>query len=148
VKLFFDEDNGTGIPRALSLIKPPEDTIFYPSDKNHQVVKRGTKDRDWIPIAGENGWLVFSQNKWMVNNEEERNLLIANRVGIVYLSTGGARAFPVMKMLLNRWNWLRELDADVTSRPFAHLITIQGSHRQIDLTAAVPLGRRRRSGGT
>jgi len=94
--------------------------------------------------VGENGWLVFSQNKWMVNNEEERRLLIENRVGIVYLDTGNAPAFPVMKMLLNRWNWLRGLDADRAGRPFAHLISVSGKHRLLDLTSAAPLGGLRR----
>lgn len=82
----------------------------------------------------------------MVNNEEERTLLVANRVGVVYLNTRGERAFPVLKMLLNRWDWLRELDADVAGRPFAYLITIHGKHRRLDLTAALPLGKPQPSG--
>ncbi len=146
MNLFLDEDNGTGIPKALNLVKPSMDAIHYPSNKNHQLIKRGTKDRDWIPVVGEQGWLVFSQNKWMVNNEEERLLLIANKVGIVYLDTGSELAFPVMKMLLNRWEWLRALDADDAGRPFAHLITIGGKHRPLDLSLAAPLGRTKLAG--
>jgi len=141
VNLFFDEDNGTGIPRALTLIKAPTDTIHFASNGYHQVVRRGTKDPDWIPVVGERGWLVFSQNKWMVNNEEERRLLIANKVGIVYLDTGNAPAFPVMRMLLNRWDWLRGLDADHSARPFAYLISVGGKQRRLDLASATPLGR-------
>lgn len=140
MNLFLDEDNGTGIPKALQLVKPSGDTIYFPSNKNHQPIKRGAKDREWIPMVGELGWLVFSQNKWMINNEEERQLLVANRVGIVYLDTGTEPAFPVLRMLLNRWDWLRTLDADVSARPFAHLITIGGKHRPLDIHKTAPLG--------
>jgi PIN like domain len=140
VKLFFDEDNGTGIPRALQLIRPSNDEVHYPSDKGHNLVRKGTKDRDWIPLAGRLGMLVFSQNKRMLENAEERRLLIEHRVGAVYLSNGNDRAFPVMRMLLNRWEWLVLVDSTV-ERPFAYLVTIGGRARKLDLRSSDPLRR-------
>lgn len=139
MKLFLDEDNGTGIPKALALVKMAHDEIYYASDKGHQFIKRGTKDRDWIPIAGEHGWLVFSQNKWMVNNEEERLLLVEHRVGVVYLDNGNDKSFLVMKLLLNKWDWLAARDTEI--RPFAHLMSLSGHSRPLDLRSAMPLGR-------
>ena len=88
MKIFFDEDNGTGIPRALGLLRITDTEIHFASDKNHQIVKRGTPDSAWIPTAGENGWLVFSQNKHMLGNAAERMLLMQHNVGIVFSRTG------------------------------------------------------------
>jgi PIN like domain len=138
VKIFFDEDNGTGIPRALQLIRPPNGEVHYPSNKGNQLVGKGTKDRDWIPLAGRLGMLVFSQNKRMLENAEERGLLIEHEVGAVYLSSGNERAVPVMRMLLNRWEWLTLVDATV-ERPFAYLVTVNGRVRKLDLRSSDPL---------
>jgi hypothetical protein len=145
VKLFFDEDNGTGIPKALHLNKRAGDEIHYPSNRGHQAIKKGTPDKGWLPEVGLQGWLVFSQNKWMINNEEERKLIISNKVGIIYLDNGNEKAFPVMRMLLNRWPWLELVDATIP-RPFAYLIGIGGRARKLDVLSDTPLGSARMSG--
>ena len=138
MKLFFDEDNGTGIPRALRLVRGSGDQIHFPSDKWHQLVKKGTQDRDWIPVIGNAEILVFSQNKYMLNNEEERGLLIKHRVGIVYLSNGSDKAFPVLRMLMNKWEWLGLIDATIP-RPFAYLVGLNGRPRKLDINSPSPL---------
>jgi hypothetical protein len=75
----------------------------------------------------------------MANNEEERELLLRHRVGIVYLDNGNEQAFAVMKLLLNRWTWLEARIAE--ARPFAHLISLSGRSRPLDLHSPMPLGR-------
>jgi len=146
VNIFFDEDNGTGIPKALQLIRPKGDHVHYPSDRGHQLIKKGEQDRVWIPRVGDAGYLVFSQNKWMLHNAEERGLLIRSRVGAVFLASGNDTAFEVMKVIVRRWDWLRLLDRTVP-RPFAYLLTIGGEARKLDMHAALPLGRGQRAPG-
>lgn len=75
----------------------------------------------------------------MLHNEEERLLLIKHSVGAVYLANGSDKAFPVLKLVLQKWEWLRLLDKTV-SRPFAYLISIGGEARKLDIHAALPLG--------
>ncbi|MFN0148275.1 MAG: hypothetical protein ACKVT1_17380 [Dehalococcoidia bacterium] len=133
MRIFFDEDNGTGIPRALKLVRLPNAEIHYASNSDNQLVGKGTKDADWIPVVGARGFLLFSQNRTMLENEAERQLLIEHQVGAVFLATGRLRSFEVLRMLLNRWQWLELVDANI-ERPFAYIISASGRARPIDLT--------------
>ena len=47
MKIFFDEDNGTGIPRALKLVRVPNAEIHYASNKDYQLIGKGQR----IPIG-------------------------------------------------------------------------------------------------
>ena len=69
----------------------------------------------------------------MIENEFERRLLIEHRVGAVFLATGRQRAHEVLRMLLNRWEWLELVDATI-ERPFAYIVPLSGRVRRIDLT--------------
>ena len=133
MKIFFDEDNGTGIPRALKLVRVPNAEIHYASNKDNQLIGKGAKDPDWIPLIGAQRFLLFSQNKAMIENEFERRLLIEHRVGAVFLATGRQRAHEVLRMLLNRWEWLELVDATI-ERPFAYIVPLSERVRRIDLT--------------
>jgi len=138
VKVFFDEDNGTGIPRALELVRPRGDNLLFPSNNPRSQVRKGTPDREWIPLVAELGCLVFSQNKLMLENDEERGLLIEHGVGAVYLNNGNENSFAVLRLLLNKWDWLRNVDATVP-RPFAFLVSVAGTTRQLNLRSDSPL---------
>lgn len=130
MKTFFDEDNGTGIPRALVLLRMPDTEVHFPSDKFQQVVRKGTPDAAWIPIAGFNGWLVVSQNKHMLENEAERALLVEHAVGAVFIETGRANSHLVMRLLLNKWEWLRLVDSTI-ERPFAFVLSLSGKAKRV-----------------
>jgi hypothetical protein len=125
VKLYFDEDNGKGIPQSLKAVRAPADEIEYPRNSNHARQQLGTPDRIWLPWAGDNGYLVFSQNIHILENEDEFNLLVAHRVGIVFMKNGSERSWAVLRMILNRWEWLREIDA-YEPRPFVFLVGLAG----------------------
>ncbi|HET7738320.1 MAG TPA: hypothetical protein VFK32_07085, partial [Tepidiformaceae bacterium] len=133
VNIFFDEDNGTGIPRALRLLRIPTARIYFPSNEPGALIAKGAKDVERIPRVGREGWLVFSQNRAMLDNERELELLVQHRVGIVFLTNGNQRAHLVMRLLLNRWPWLESVDAGV-NRPFAYLLTLYGRVTPVDLT--------------
>lgn len=133
MNIFFDEDNGTGIPRALRLLRIPTTRIYFPTNEPGALISKGAKDVEWIPRVGREGWLVFSQNRAMLDNERELELLIQHRVGIVFLTNGNQRAHRVMRLLLNRWPWLEAVEAGA-NRPFAYLMTLSGRVTPVDLT--------------
>ena len=126
-------------PAGAGLLRITDTEIHFASDKNHQIVKRGTPDSAWIPTAGENGWLVFSQNKHMLGNAAERMLLMQHNVGIVFLENGNANSHLVMKLILNRWEWMRLIDSN-EARPFAYMLRLAGGVRRLHLHSTLPLG--------
>jgi hypothetical protein len=86
----------------------------------------------WLPFVGQQGFLVFSFNTGILCAEAQRNLLISERVGAVFLTTGRAKAVDVLRLILNEWDWLETVDVS-TPRPFAYLLTLTGVKTLVDL---------------
>lgn len=116
--LVFDEDCGTGIPKALWL-------IGYATHNFVELGWSGKKDVEWLPWVGQNGWLLFSYNKKQLEVPTERNAIIDNRVGVVYLTSGEESAPKVLLLLLKKWGALELLD-DGIERPFARFLHPNG----------------------
>ena len=128
MKLFFDEDVGKGIPEALRLVGV-RDVDFIGKGRR---VGKGTRDEDWLPYAGRQGALVFSFNTGILVAEGQRELVISERVGIVFLTSGQELARDVLRLILNQWSWLETIDAS-TTRPFAYLLTMTAKKTLVDL---------------
>jgi hypothetical protein len=69
VRLFFDEDRGKGVAIALNAVGVA--TCYVGPN---QPVHKQTDDRDWIPRAGQFGWLVITANKAILTTQHEREL--------------------------------------------------------------------------
>ena len=116
--LFCDEDIGTRVPQALDLVGL--DTM--------SLVKQGwmsRPDTEWLAIAGERGWLVFSSNFRMLRSAIEKDAIIRNNVGIVFLTSGDQFIRRVLWLLLVKWPWLERID-QTTPRPFVYFLSPTG----------------------
>jgi hypothetical protein len=125
VKLFIDEDTGTRVARALHALNIA--TVDWVG--NDRRVRKGTKDEDWIPYVGRGGFLLFSCNVGILESEPQRNLLITEKVGAVFVTSGQLTALQLMQLIMRRWEWLTALD-ETEPRPFAYLMTIHGRTRR------------------
>lgn len=128
MKLFFDEDVGKGIPQALRAVGV-RDVEYIGRDAR---LPKGTLDESWLPFVGRQGYLVFSFNTGILYAEGQRQLLVDERVGAVFLTAGRARAVDVLRLILNEWDWLETVDVS-TPRPFAYLLTLTGRKTPVDL---------------
>lgn len=121
--LACDEDVGTGIPKALKLVGLRA-VLSIP-----KVGHPGQPDIEWLTMAGRKRWLVFSYNKAMLRVPVERDTLVLEKVGIVFLTTGQGVSYEVLHFLLNRWPWLESIDRN-EQRPFAFEVSIKGRPRK------------------
>ena len=69
--------------------------------------------------------LVLSCNKKMLLVPTERQAIVNDNVGIVFLTTGEERPARVLLTLLRRWDTLEEIDS-ATPRPFAKFLSPNG----------------------
>ena len=120
--LLCDEDIGTRVPDALRL-------VGYKTVSMKQRGWLSKEDTDWLTIAGQRGWLAFSNNKRMLRVEEERATIIREKVGIVFLSSGEEHLPKVLWLLLIKWSWL-EFIHETEKRPFAFLLYPNGQYRR------------------
>ena len=113
--LLCDEDIGTGVPRALT-------AVGYDARSLMGMSWGGLPDEFWLTKAGQLMWLVFSCNKKMLKVAEERNAIVRERVGIIFLTTGEEHPPTVLLQLLKKWSDL-ELLWNTTTRPFARFLS-------------------------
>ena len=112
------EDVGTGIPHALNDVGLEARTLV-------RIGLAGKDDTIRLPVAGRNGWLVFSHNKKMLTVALEKQAVIDHNVGIVFLTTGEENTVTQLRLLLSRWPAPELLDATVP-RPFARFVRPDG----------------------
>ena len=116
--LLCDEDIGTRVPKALQLVR-------YGTMSLVQKGWRSWEDAEWLTRAGRRRWLVFSANKRMLRIPEERSTIIREKVGIVFLNSGEEHIDQVLRLLLNKWTRLQDIDQN-EPRPFAYFVSLRG----------------------
>jgi len=116
--LLCDEDVGTGIPKALTLVNCKAWSLY-------ELGWGGWPDTKWLTQAGQNNWLVFSYNKKILKVPIERDTIIREKVGIVFLTNGQEYIRTVLKILLAKWEYLESLWTK-TPRPFVRFLSPNG----------------------
>jgi hypothetical protein len=118
VILLCDEDIGTKVPTALTLVGHDARSLFG-------MGWVGKPDTWWLTKAGQLRWLVFSCNTRMLRVPSERAVIQRERVGIVFLTSGEEYLAKVLWLLLVKWPWLEEIDGNLR-RPFAKFLSPTG----------------------
>ena len=121
--LVCDEDVGTRVPNALKLVGL--NVLSF----RETGLPLSTPDVQWLTEAGRRGWLVFSCNKRMLDVPVERDTIIRERVGIVFLTSGQERLPNTLRLILAKWEWLELIDQTVP-RAFAHYLYPNGRTRR------------------
>ena len=116
--LLCDEDIGRGVPHALR-------DVGYDTVSFQQRGWIGRPDVEWLTTAGENGWLILSANKSMLQVPHERATIVSQNVGIVFLTSGEERVAKVLQLLLRKWDDLDLLD-HTEPRPFVRFLNMRG----------------------
>lgn len=124
MNMFFDENIGSGVPLALRHVGFRN--VHYLTATFGWRIRRGERvyDREWIPVVGRRGWLVITEDLAILNNEDERALLVEHNVGIVFLKAAELPASDVLAFMLRRMNWLEAIDQQ--PRPFAYVTSLRG----------------------
>ena len=83
---FFDNDISWRIVDALKqLVDPSEYELVALRDK----FPANTKDTDWIPQAGKNGWIVISRDHNQRRRDAEHAALRLHKVKALYIRQSG-----------------------------------------------------------
>lgn len=120
--LICDEMMGKAIPESLR-------SVGYPVTRLFRVRLNGRRDTEWLTIAGRKGWLVLSKNKRMLLVEDEKNTILREKVGIIFLTQDIQDQPRLLRLLLNKWSWICEQDE--RQRPFASFIHPNGRTSEI-----------------
>ena len=128
MRIFVDEDTGSSLAKALKAVGVQ---VEYPTKSLHSIIKLGAKDEDWLPIIGREGRLVLSRNTGILENEAERELVISEHVGIVFLPQH-LRKLRTLQLVMRKLDWLEIIDTE--PRPFAHRVSATGRTTRLGLS--------------
>ncbi len=99
---FFDNDISFRIVEALrSLVDPREHELIALRER----FAVDTKDVDWIPEAGERGWVVVSRDHNQRRREAEHKALVDHNVKAIYLRQAGqpAEMYADAARIIKNW---------------------------------------------
>jgi len=92
-----------------------------------------TKDWDWLPDAGRNGWLVIARDKKIKTRPRERDAVLEHGVGMfVFNQKHDPTKWEYFKLLGACLDEMERIFDDVP-RPFIYLIDRAGGLSQYDL---------------
>jgi len=122
--IFIDRSIPRSVADALKAIG--RDDVIWLEDK----YPRATKDRDWLPDAGANGWLVITRDKRIRTRPKERDAVIQNSVGLfVFVQGENPTKWDYFKLLGKCLDQMEQLFLS-TPRPFIYVIDKAGSIRR------------------
>lgn len=117
------------IPRAVAveLRRISDDTVIFLDER----FPPDTPDREWLAVAGREGWLVISRDKRIRRRPGEREAIRANGVGCFIL--GWRKNLTRHEYVEVLAGSLAEMQARFaeTPRPFIYVLNARGAMRQV-----------------
>jgi PIN like domain len=77
MSFYCDASIPAPVAKALALVR---DDILYPGRPGCPITTPATKDEVWLPIAGENDWIVLMRDKHIRTRPGERQKLTVSGV--------------------------------------------------------------------
>ncbi|MEJ5222030.1 MAG: hypothetical protein WHT63_08500 [Tepidiforma sp.] len=108
MKLFFDENFGSVVPGALDHVRAPAESFERP--RRGGPVAPGATDVEWLIWVGQNGYIGLTEDLAILRSDIELDIARRAGAGVVFFPTGQAPRWRVLRMLLQRWEWLEEVD--------------------------------------
>lgn len=125
--IFFDRSMPRSIADALKAVR--RDDVMWLED----AFPHNTKDSDWLPEAGRNGWLVIARDKRIKTRPRERDAVIEHGVGLfVFNQKHDPTKWEYFKLLGLCLDEMERLFAE-TPRPFIFVIDRAGRILPFDL---------------
>ncbi|NOX29927.1 MAG: hypothetical protein GXP35_07765 [Actinobacteria bacterium] len=118
---WFVDESMIAIDKALASVR---NDLVYPGHPDCPI-RRGMDDEDWLPIVGDNGWIVLMRDKRIRYRKPERDRLMAHDAKAFCLTGSGNKTRWDMLQLLVR-HWDRIEDTALLPGPFIYGITSGG----------------------
>lgn len=81
------------------------DTARFSRPPVEELLPRGIADPDWIPIVGDRGWVIITNDKRLRTRPAEAKLAIAHKLKVIHLhgDIGNKPAWNQLVRLAIRW---------------------------------------------
>ena len=123
MKLFFDEN--LGIQLVLGLRGFGEEEVIHLTE----IFDKGTKDVDWLPYVGQNGYTLITVDKNIRRRPQERGAFLHHNVGAIFLAGKSMSRWNRIQQIVRAWHKIEAI-VDREQPPFAFILRRSG--RELD----------------
>lgn len=124
---FFDNNISPNMAHAMALLDG-ECNIIHLQDQ----FQDGTKDKDWLPQVGDNGYILVTRDRRITKRRAELETYKRHKVGAFILTGKNLGIWAQVKQLILAWENMKRF-AEKTQRPFAFQIRSKGKIIPISL---------------
>jgi hypothetical protein len=122
--IFIDRSIPRPVAEALKRVR--DDVIWLEDRFPHDA-----KDVEWLPVAGDNRWLVIVRDKKIRTRYGERQAIVRHGVGCFILNQGNdPTKWEYLKLLAATLDQMIEKDSG-TSRPYIYTVSRDGIMTQV-----------------
>ncbi len=126
--IFLDRSIPKSIAEALKSVRRTD--ILWLEDR----FPHNAKDEDWLPVAGQEEWLVIARDKKIRTRPRERDLVRAHGVGIFIINQKrDPSLWDYFKLMAACLDEMERLFAE-TPRPFMYLLDSSWRFRNFPLS--------------
>ena len=120
---YVDASVPVAVRTALASVR---DDIVYAGGPGKGVPKEATQDKDWLPVAGANQWVVIKRDKKIRSRQWERDALIRAGLRTFCLTSGGNYTrWETLRLIAARWPRIEDVAAQIAG-PYIYSVTWQG----------------------
>jgi hypothetical protein len=127
LNFFFDRNLGTAIPQALLHLRVPAGIHYH-----RQYFRDTALDDEWLPIVGQNGWIVITQDTKFYLLPNELDALKRYSIGCFYLGTAAATRWTTFRLLARSYDRIGDIVAS-TPTPFIYAIRPDGRVTRVNI---------------
>jgi hypothetical protein len=123
--IYIDENMPPALAEGLNLLQKPENVragIEIEVKSIKATFGKGCKDEEWIPIAGEEGACVITQDYNIQRTRHQKALCEEHKLGMFFLrppSKAGFSYWQMVELLVKEWQEIVKI-VRKEKRPFAY----------------------------
>lgn len=134
--IYVDENMSPYLARGFDILQKPENVKLKESIDVRSIPDafgRGTADEDWIPLAGEQGSCILTQDYKIQRIKHQRKLCEQYELGMFYFrppSKNGFDYWHMLKLMVKHWPDITKI-ALRKKRPFAYKVSSRGKMKEL-----------------
>jgi hypothetical protein len=115
---FVVDENLLGLGRAVTHLR--KDTVLVGQDPVADLLPKGILDSQWIPILGERGWVMITNDQRLRTRPAEAELAVQHKLKTIHLhgSVGNQPPWAQAVRLLSRWDGIERHLAKTPDGPW------------------------------
>lgn len=102
--VYVVDENVLSLGNGMAAVR--RDTVRFSRSPVDELLPRGIADTDWIPIVGDRGWVIITNDRRLRTRPVEAELANAHRLKVVHLQGKIANrpAWDQLVRVATRWN--------------------------------------------